>query len=374
MESDNESERPANVESFDAARRGRHALARIRMSLLSRLLGLSLFVVLTALVALLWLAANAEPARAGAVPDPRPAASAATRHARLARLPLRAALPLAATGAVLAAALLVSLSLRPARPGHSAPPFAAARAEIDPLEQLARTSLAQGEALARERDVRVRAEENARLNERRLSQSVEERVQLGRDLHDGIIQSLYATGLLVESTRRLLKPDPAAADRRLARVVDQLNAAIRELRTCIGGLAPAHLRRDTFVQSVRALFDELAPDRDATIELNIDDTAAATLTSGQETELLQIAREALSNSLRHGRARRLTVRLHPGDGALALLVQDDGRGFDPAATPSGHGRANMQARAARLGATLTVQSHPGGGTRIVLTLPIPDVA
>lgn len=353
------------------------------MSLLPRLLALSLFVVLTALTALLWLAAGARdssgarpnrsapasPAAATVSPTAPTSPPGATAHPpRVMRPPVRMMLPLAVTSLVLAAALLVCLAF-PATRNDSRPPFAAARAEFSGFEQLARASAAQGEALARERDVRARAEENARLNELRLTQSVENQVRLGRDLHDGIIQSLYATGLIVESTRRVMA-DPATADHRLAQAVERINGVIRDVRACISGLTPAHVRRDGFARAIRSAFDELNARGDAFLEATIDESAAAALTADQETELLQITREACSNSLRHGRARKLTVRLHPGDGAIALLVQDDGAGFDPASAHRGHGRANIEARAARLGATLSVQSRPGAGARIVLTLPL----
>lgn len=351
------------------------------MSLLPRLLALCLFVVLAALTALLWVAAgspdsarSATPAAGSAVSataaTPANATAPAARPAgpRVRRPPLRTVLPLAIASLVLGAALLVSLGFPGAR--ETRPPFAAARTEIAGLEQLARSSAAQSAALARERNDRARAEENARLSELRLQQSVDHQVRLGRDLHDGIVQTLYATGLLVESTRRVLATDPATADRRLEQSVERINGAIRDVRACISGLTPAHVRRDGFARAVRAAFDELNAAGSASLDTNIDEAAVAALSTEQETELLQIAREACSNSLRHGRAGRLVVRLHPGDGAIALLVQDDGAGFNPAAPTEGHGRTNMQARAARLGATLAVHSQPGTGTRIVLTMPL----
>ncbi|MCX6943348.1 MAG: histidine kinase, partial [Opitutales bacterium] len=94
----------------------------------------------------------------------------------------------------------------PALPG-------AARADIGSLTRLAETSLAQTAALTRERDVRRLAEEDAQLQQALLHQSLEGKVRLGHDLHDGIIQSLYASGLTIESARALVRADPAEADR-----------------------------------------------------------------------------------------------------------------------------------------------------------------
>jgi signal transduction histidine kinase len=88
-------------------------------------------------------------------------------------------------------------------------------------------------------------------------------------------------------------------------------------------------------------------------------------------EILQITREAISNSLRHGGATRISVRLHRNGPEVGLLVQDNGTGFDSAARAGhGHGLGNMQARANHLGAVLRIDSRPGDGTRVVLTIPV----
>lgn len=339
------------------------------MNSVPRLLGLALLIVLAALAAVLagpaWRASSAAPEPAAAttsaphVAHPRPAVS----------LPVRVAFPLALTGLALAAALLASLTLR-SRLGESRPPFASNRAEIGALALLAETSAAQGAALARERDVRQRAEADALLNQQLLNRSLEEKIRLGRDLHDGIIQSLYAAGLVIQSARTVASSDPAEADRRLAQGLDSLNQTIRDVRAYIAGLAPDNLRQTGFAQALEALFTELRAGRDVRFDLKIDDAATARLTPEQGTEALQLAREAISNSLRHGGASLITVRLHPGDGEVCLLVQDNGAGFDPARRAgAGHGLANMEARAARLGATLRIESRPGEGTRLVLTFP-----
>jgi signal transduction histidine kinase len=351
----------------------RRSVAADGMNPLPRFLGLSLFVVLAVLTALL-----AAPALTAPGPDapPRaatsaPAADLSTRSALLASLPRRFTLPLAITSLVLAAALLISLTLRPALPGGSRPSFSAARAEIGALSRLAKSSVAQGEALDHERGVRQRAEADALLNQQRLTQSLEEKIRLGRDLHDGIIQSLYATGLTIESARALAREDPPEADRRLAQCQQSLNATIREVRTYIGGLTPEHVRHAGFTQAVRALAAELGASRPVHFDLNLDEEAVALLTPEQTTETLQIVREAVSNSLRHGGATALTLRLHRDERAVCLLVQDNGRGFDAArAAHTGHGLGNMQARAGRLGATVRLESSPGAGARVILTLPV----
>jgi signal transduction histidine kinase len=255
-------------------------------------------------------------------------------------------------------------------PGSSAS-AGSSRADIGSLTHLAETSVAQTAALTREREVRQLAEEDAVLKQQMLNQSLEGKVRLGHDLHDGIIQSLYAAGLTIESARALQPENPAEADRRLAQCVQNLNATIRDVRTYITGLAPEHLRQAGFAQAVAALASELGGGRAVNFDLKIDGEATAMLTAEQSTETLQVAREAISNSLRHGGASFVNVRLLKSGREVCLLVQDNGTGFDPGRPGStGRGLGNMQARAGRIGATVRVESQPGAGTRMILTLPL----
>ena len=251
----------------------------------------------------------------------------------------------------------------------------ATRAEMGSLAHLAETSVAQTAALSRERDVRRLAEEDALLQQRLLSQSLEGKVRLGHDLHDGIIQSLYACGLTIESARNLAKSDPPEADRRLGQCVENLNATIRDVRAYITGLAPENLRQAGFARAVESLILELRAGREVNFDLKIDEEATAMLTPQQSTETLQVAGEAISNSLRHGGASLVNVRLHQSGHEVCLLVQDNGTGFDPRHHAcAGHGLLNMQARAARIGASVRVESQPAAGTRVILTLPLQPTA
>jgi signal transduction histidine kinase len=343
------------------------------MNPLPRLLGLGLFLVLAALAAVLsgpvW-----RPPQYPHAPAATTTTNAAPQPAlRLAEFSRRAAFPLALTGVALATALLVGLAVRPARGVDSRTPFSAGRAEIGALAKLAESSAAQGAALVHERHGRERAEADASLNQQLLHRALEEKIRLGRDLHDGIIQSLYAAGLTIESARSLAKTDPAEADRRLEQTRQNLNHAIRDLRHYITGLSSDNVRQTTFTEALDALVAEFSAARDVRFDLKIDDAATAQLSPGQSADALQIAREAISNAVRHGAASQMTIRLHPGDGAICLLVQDNGRGFDAAHRArdgAGHGLSNMQARAERLGGSLRLESAPAAGTRIVLTLPL----
>lgn len=350
------------------------------MNPLPRLLALGLLVILAALAAVLavpaWTKASAPAAHEGvaATASEAPAAhptSAMLRREQLVEFAERVALPLALTALALAIVLFASLALRVLQHGGTRSPFAVDRAEIGALTRLAEKSAAQSEALNRERRNREQAEEDATLHRQLFDRSMEEKIRLGRDLHDGLIQSLYAAGLTIESARAVATNDPAEADRRLDHALQALNRTIRDVRAYIAGLAPEELERQDFGQAMEALTAELGAGREVRFELKIDEPASSLLGADQHTEALQVAREAISNALRHGGASQLTIRLHQGDGEICLLVQDNGAGFDATHTSGhGHGLGNIQARARRLGADLRIDSTPGNGTRVLLTLPL----
>lgn len=246
------------------------------------------------------------------------------------------------------------------------------RAEMSSLSHLAQVSIKQGNELNMERNERMRAEEDLNFKQLLLNRALEEKIRLGRDLHDGIIQSLYATGLTLEAAKNHLANSPESARTQLETGLTTLNATIRDVRSYIAGLGPDDLRRQTFAEAVRSLAQTIDAGRKAEFEFNIDENAAARLGETQFNDLLQILREAVSNALRHGTASRITIRFHENNGDFCLLVQDNGQGFntDSAGTAESHGLTNMQARARRLGGTLNVHSAPAQGARIVLLIPM----
>lgn len=369
-------------------------LAPPLMNPLPRILGLALIVVLAALLAVLaapsWFRARSDsaaprasqtalgPTAAPSGVSSAPASATSTgapsspNAARMAVLPQRTALALAIAAFVIAVVLIFTLAVRrPQSAGVSRPPFATARSEMATLARLAESSVAQGAELDRERDVRRRAEEDAQLKQQLLAQSLQEKIRLGRDLHDGIIQSLYAVGLTLESARLLVQSDPAEADRRLEQTRSAINAAIRDIRTYITGLAPENLRRAGFAQALESQLVELQAGGNARFDVKIDEDAAALLTAEQSVQTLQIAREAVSNALRHGGASLVTLRVHRSDREICLMVQDNGIGFDASTgRDGGHGLGNMRSRAEAVGATLRVASQPGEGARVIAMVPI----
>jgi PAS domain S-box-containing protein len=218
---------------------------------------------------------------------------------------------------------------------------------------------------------RRRAEEALQESEQRLRRSLEERMQLGRDLHDGIIQSIYAIGLGLQECRNLLKQDPVLAEARLTRAIADLNAVIRDVRNFIVGLEPEALKGPGFQSALQSLVSTLSTGQSARFLFDIDPQAVSLLNARQAAHLLQIAREAMSNSFRHAQANTTSVSLKRQNGCLRLGVSDDGIGFEPQTRAgTGHGLRNIAARAAELLARSEIISSPGQGTRVEVEIPL----
>jgi signal transduction histidine kinase len=199
---------------------------------------------------------------------------------------------------------------------------------------------------------------------------VEERDRIGRDLHDGIIQSLYAVALSLEDVPDLIDEDRTVALTRIDRAIDSLNVAIRDIRNFIFGLQPEALEWSDLGAGLTALVDEFRLTTIIDIELQVDD-GAIEVARDTRRQVVHIVRGALSNAARHAGATHVVVALRVGPDGLSVSVSDDGRGFDPAnAGGAGHfGLANMTSRAASIGAELTIDSAPGSGTRIIVRIP-----
>lgn len=251
-------------------------------------------------------------------------------------------------------------------------PLLRERNELGRVAQLIEGSVAQQVSLRNEVEERRRAEEALRTSEAALRRTIEERVRLGRDLHDGVIQSIYAAGMGLAAARTHLARDPAEAERRIDRVRTALNDTIRELRAFINGLEPESPNARGFADSVGDLVEFLRAASGATIRLSIDETLADELPTTVRTGALQIIREGLSNSLRHGDPAAVDITLRR-DGAHARLeIADDGRGFDLEHRPrQGQGLANMAERAHELDGEYALSSSLGKGTRIVVRFPLP---
>lgn len=216
---------------------------------------------------------------------------------------------------------------------------------------------------------------NARLHEELQRLAVlRERDRIGQDLHDGIIQALYAVSLSLEDMSESLVSDPADASERADRAIEAIHSIIRDIRNFIMGLRPEALSEADLAAGLTALADEF---RSSTlVDVVVESGSRYQLSPDATLQLMHLTREALSNVARHASASLVRVSLTSEDGLLRLTISDDGRGFDPEAArePGHHGLVNMRARAESLGGRLSVESQPGQGARVLLELPLAAAA
>jgi len=218
------------------------------------------------------------------------------------------------------------------------------------------------------------AMENARLHEqlKRLA-VIDERDRISKDLHDGIIQNMYAVSLSLEDVPDLMEDDPDDAVERVERAIDSIHLSIQDIRNFIFGLRPELLEGTSLVGGLAALIEEYRHNTIIDLELRIPDDIPEP-TDEVTSQLLAIVSESLSNVVRHSRASRAFVELtSDAHGGLALVVADNGIGLDPAGVVRlGHqGLANTRERAAQIGAAITIDSETGSGTRVTIRVPHP---
>ncbi|CAA9388056.1 MAG: Sensor histidine kinase [uncultured Rubrobacteraceae bacterium] len=217
------------------------------------------------------------------------------------------------------------------------------------------------------------AVERARLFERsaRLG-AVEERNRLAREIHDTLAQNLTATGLQIESAEALLETDapPVKVRAALARALSLTHSNLDEARRSVLDLRAAPLENRSLPGALRTLVDRWETETGVSTRFK-SVNGSRPLPPGVEAALYRVCQEALNNTGRHAGAGRVTVRLVSTPEAVSLLVEDDGRGFDPSQVPGDrHGIVGMRERVEMLGGALRVDSNPERGARVEATLPL----
>ncbi len=200
---------------------------------------------------------------------------------------------------------------------------------------------------------------------------LEERERIGMDLHDGIIQSIYAVGLTLEDGMLSLDESPGMARDRLEKAISGLNAVIRDIRAYILDMKPQRIAYDNFSEGLRQLAREFRAQTLAHVDLHISDGAAVGLGQHSTNALYHIAQEALANVAKHARATRVTISFSKEDDWYRLIVEDNGRGFSADAQKRilGHGLPNIEERARATGGEATIVSEKGKGTRVLVRIP-----
>jgi signal transduction histidine kinase len=202
--------------------------------------------------------------------------------------------------------------------------------------------------------------------ESRLSKLLEDRNRIGRDLHDCVLQSLYAIGLNIEMAQRTRRDQTAEAKETDNRMIHQINQLIHEIRGMIREIESGGVQEFDLSSELSTLCETYEQTGCLEVKLDLQRSAIDVLTNEEEREILNIVREALSNCARHANATRAVVSLRMREARIRVSIHDDGVGFSPAVgRPRGYGLANMEARAKRLGGALRIQSKTGEGTQVI---------
>jgi signal transduction histidine kinase len=216
-----------------------------------------------------------------------------------------------------------------------------------------------------ETDRRLKEMEQARL-------LAVDRERIGRELHDGIIQNIYAAGLGLEDANHLVTEDPVQARQQIRTVMDNLNQTIQDIRRYIFDLRTAEQTRE-LERILENLVRDLRLDTMLEVDFEVIGQRCCWLGPEQIAHVTQVAREALSNVVQHAEANRVTVSLNYLGDVTHLTVTDDGKGLALDSSDNGihhgEGMVNMRARARMLAGDLHLESKPGHGLRLTLSIP-----
>ncbi len=203
---------------------------------------------------------------------------------------------------------------------------------------------------------------------------VAERNRIARDMHDGLVQYVYALGLQLEHARDLVVEQPGAVAPVLTSSIQQTNHVLSEMRTFIYQLRPIIMKEKEIGQWVLDLCRQFQEATGIPVEAEVGAPAEDALSPAISIALFRIIQETLANIYKHAEATRATVLLDFGTSGARLVIEDDGHGFDVDARPAraiqqGHGLANIEERVRELGGTLALESAPDAGTRLEAVFP-----
>ena len=214
--------------------------------------------------------------------------------------------------------------------------------------------------------------ENLRLTQQKQKVAIlEERERIGMDLHDGVIQSIYGVGLMLENARLTAEKNPAKTADSIHAATEALNSTIRDIRSYIMNLKPEKLTHENLVQSMRRLANDFHANTLVPTKFIDKVEHVEFLGENQGSTFYMICKEGLSNIAKHAHAKNVMVNFSEMKDRFVLMIQDDGVGFDTAKErkATSHGVTNMFTRTRSLGGDIDIMSVPGKGTTIIAWLP-----
>ena len=203
---------------------------------------------------------------------------------------------------------------------------------------------------------------------------LQERDRFGMDLHDGIIQSIYAIGLMLDDTQHRMHEDMDQAREGIHRGIMGLNEVIRDIRNYILDLRPNRFQGRDLKEGLGELARELRANSFLDVNLELNETNISSLTPEKTVEILHIAQESLSNARKHARASCVDIVLKGLDNSLVLSICDDGIGIQPDLEnhATGNGLRNMQERTQALGGKFEMATQSKGGTQVLIKIPLAE--
>ncbi len=214
--------------------------------------------------------------------------------------------------------------------------------------------------------------ENDRLTEALRDLAVlEERERIAKELHDGVIQSIYSVGLALQGSVSFLRKDPDLANKRIDQAISELDNVVRDVRSYIFELRPHAVEEKGFADAISELVKDLEVNTLAQTSIDLDPDSCASIAEEQQRHVIQIVREVLSNIARHGQPSEVAVTcLYGTDGDVVIEIADDGMGFDPSRVKRGEGLNNIERRALDLGGVFEMTRREPKGMRFSLRIPV----
>ena len=215
--------------------------------------------------------------------------------------------------------------------------------------------------------------ENHRLIQQKQRLAIlEERERIGMDLHDGVIQSIYGVGLMLENARLTAEKNPAKTADSIHAATEALNSTIRDIRSYIMNLKPDKLTHQNLIQSMRRLANDFHANTLVPANFIAKVEHVEALDENQNNTFYMICKEGLSNIAKHAHAKSVSVNFSELKDRFILMIQDDGVGFDTSKERkiTSHGVTNMFTRTRSLGGDMDIMSIPGKGTTVIAWLPL----
>ncbi len=201
---------------------------------------------------------------------------------------------------------------------------------------------------------------------------LQERERFSMDLHDGIIQSIYAIGLMLDDSQFYMDTKPELTRSRILKAIGDLNEVIRDIRNYILELRPQRFQGRDLARGIEELAREIRANTFLTVHLETETIPIDLLTPEQTVEILHIAQETLTNVRKHARATDLTIRTWVDEEMLHMDIADNGVGFEMNghARNKGNGLHNMNERAASLRGRVEIGPRATSGTCVSLRIPL----